>query len=90
MKVEVVQEDKKGYDGKKMIIWIPECSTNALKCLGGDMEMTVKIANQSDDEEDLLMKRNLEDAVESLEPPTSLLYPRIYGVWMNEEIIVLY
>lgn len=35
MKVEVVQEDKKRYDGKKMIIWIPECSMNALKCLGG-------------------------------------------------------
>lgn len=52
--------------------------------------MTVKRANQSDDEEDLLMKRSLEDIVESLETPTSLLYPRIYRVSMNEEIIVLY
>lgn len=43
MNVEFVQGDKREYDGKKMIIWAPECSMTALECLG------VRAKNDSDD-----------------------------------------
>lgn len=34
MKVEIFQKDKRDYNGKKVIIWAPECSMNAMECLG--------------------------------------------------------
>lgn len=56
----------------------------------GELEMTVKRVYQSDNDGELPMKDSLEDTVGSLETPTSLLYPRICGVWMNEETTELY
>lgn len=85
MKIEVVKE---GIHGKKMVIWVLECSVNAVESLGGRSgdeceESFISQMMRSSGKNELLMKANLEDTVWSLETPTGLFLPQ--DVWSVDE-----